>query len=209
MIFQLFSQPIEIIAFLGAILIALSVHEAAHALVANLLGDDTARLSGRLTLNPLAHIDPIGAIAFLLVGFGWGKPVPVNPHRFKNPTTDHLLVALAGPFSNFLMAIVFGLALRFLNTALQPWASAILTLLVTINLILMAFNLIPVPPLDGSKVIGVLFGEEVLYQLERLSLPLILIFLVLARSGFPLISHILITFPDFLFRLITGLSSPF
>lgn len=209
MIFQLFSQPIAAVAFLAAILLAVAVHEAAHALAAALLGDDTARLAGRLTLNPLAHLDPIGSLLFLMAGFGWGKPVPVNPRHFRNPTVDNLLVALAGPFSNLIVAIAFGLPLRILGGLLQPWAVAVLALMVFINLALMVFNLIPIPPLDGSKIIGVLFGEQVLHQLEQFSIFLLIGFLLLAQSGFPLISQILINFPDFLFRLITGLASPF
>lgn len=209
MVFQLFSDPIATIAFLVAIILAVAFHEAAHALAATLLGDDTARLQGRLTLNPLAHLDPIGSILFLLVGFGWGKPVPVNPSRFKNPSFDNLLVALAGPFSNLILAIAFGLPLRLVGEQLQPWALSVLSLLVMINLILMVFNLIPIPPLDGSKLIAVFFGESVLYQLERLSLPLLIGFLFLAQTGFPLISFILIELPDILFEFITRGSSPF
>lgn len=209
MIFQLFSQPIEFIAFLIAIIIAVAFHEAAHALAATRLGDDTAKLSGRLTLNPFAHLDLVGSILFLLVGFGWGKPVPVNPNNFRNPNLDNWLVALAGPITNLIIAIIFGLPIKLLGESLQPWAAAFLSLVVLINLVLAVFNLIPIPPLDGSKVIALVFGERVLYQLEALSLPLLIIFLLMARSGFPLISFILIDIPDFLFKLVTGLSSPF
>lgn len=209
MLFQLFQNPIEILAFLGAILLALSVHEAAHALVANWLGDDTARLSGRLTLNPLAHLDPWGSLMFLLVGFGWGKPVPVNPNNFRDPGLDDFKVALAGPFSNLIMAIAFGLPLRFLGAILAPWAVAVLSLFVFINLALMIFNLIPVPPLDGSKVIGVLFGAEVMYQLEKVSFLVLIGLLILMQSGFPLISTFLLGGTKLLFRLITGLDLGF
>ncbi len=152
-------------------LLALSVHEAAHAYVAYKLGDHTAKAAGRLTLNPIAHLDPMGTILFLLVGFGWGKPVPVNPHFFKNPERDNALTALAGPVSNLLLATIAFLALKFI---LQMTPGSVLALLqshthpniflaflcdfllkfIFVNLGLMAFNLLPVAPLDGSKILS-------------------------------------------------------
>ena len=163
-----FVNPVYIIS----ILIALSVHECAHAFVADRLGDPTARHLGRLTLNPIAHIDPIGALLFLTVGFGWGKPVPVDPRHFRNHRRDTALTALAGPFSNFILAFVAFVAIRiFFPTMLgaQPLAviglaigrtgavstivSQILMSSVFVNLGLMAFNLLPIAPLDGSKII--------------------------------------------------------
>lgn len=157
--------------FLLAMLLALSVHEAAHAYVAYKLGDHTAKAAGRLTLNPIAHLDPMGTILFLLVGFGWGKPVPVNPHFFKNPERDNALTALAGPVSNLLLATIAFLALKFI---LQMTPGSVLALLqshthpniflaflcdfllkfIFVNLGLMAFNLLPVAPLDGSKILS-------------------------------------------------------
>lgn len=209
MIFQLFSDPVQAVAFVLAILMALAVHEAAHALVANFLGDETAKLAGRLTLNPLAHLDPFGVVMFLLIGFGWGKPVPVNPNNFRNPALDDFKVAVAGPLSNLALAIVFGIPLRLLNDELAPWAVGILALLVFINLALMIFNLIPIPPLDGSKVIGVFFGQEVLYRLERISWILLIGLLLLVQANFPIVSDILLGGTHYLFRLITGLSPGF
>ncbi|MFH0770286.1 MAG: site-2 protease family protein [Candidatus Peregrinibacteria bacterium] len=153
-----------------SILIALSVHEWAHGFVARMFGDPTAEYEGRLTLNPLAHIDPLGALMFVLVGFGWGKPVPINPHYFRHPKRDTAVVSLAGPLSNFLLAwIAFALLLLFVHGTvgssamgiLQPGTSAgilavvemILRTSIFINLGFMAFNLLPIAPLDGSKVL--------------------------------------------------------
>lgn len=157
-------------SFLLAMLIALSVHEAAHAYVAYKLGDHTAKVAGRLTLNPIAHLDPMGTVLFLLVGFGWGKPVPVNPHFFKHPARDNALTALAGPVSNFilamlaylLLALVFRMAPNNVYELLvsHPHTNIFLAFLcdvllkfIFVNLGLMAFNLLPVAPLDGSKIL--------------------------------------------------------
>ena len=158
--------------FLLAMLISLSVHEAAHAYAAYKLGDHTAKAAGRLTLNPIAHLDPLGTILFLVVGFGWGKPVPVNPYYFKHPKRDSAITAFAGPLSNFFFAIAAFVCLKLLAgyssssvwslLELQPGGSnvflvftnALLASLVFINLGLMAFNLLPVAPLDGSKILA-------------------------------------------------------
>jgi Zn-dependent protease len=160
-----FLQPV----FILALLIALSVHEWAHAFIATRLGDPTPRHAGRLTLNPLAHIDPIGAILFLIAGFGWAKPVPVNSSYFRNPRRDVLLVAAAGPASNLLIAVVCYTALLLLGGSSQSaWellgvggtGNVAITFFrqffgasLFVNLGLMAFNLIPIAPLDGSKVL--------------------------------------------------------
>jgi len=156
--------------FIISVLIALSVHEWAHGFTAHRLGDPTAKVEGRLTLNPLAHLDPIGTVMFLIVGFGWGKPVPVDPRYFKHYKRDTSLVALAGPASNLVLALLaFLVLILFAGVAvgsggeimLPPGGfSASRELLITlatdfiqINLVLMAFNLLPIAPLDGSKVI--------------------------------------------------------
>ena len=139
------------------ILIALTFHEYAHALIAYRLGDDTAAKQGRLTLNPLAHLDWLGTIMLFIVQLGWAKPVPVNPANFRNPRAGMFWVALAGPASNVLLALAFGLLFRLslqADVAHPYWAHVMfmLRLAVIINLILAFFNLIPIPPLDGSKI---------------------------------------------------------
>ncbi len=163
MLFQLlFSTPLFALAWIVAIVLSLTVHEFAHALVGKWRGDDTAESLGRLTLNPLAHLDPVGTLMLLFVGFGWAKPVPFDPRNLKNPAWDGVAIALAGPFSNLLLATLAAVAYR--NLAEVAFAQGtmlpiFLILLIFTNLLLLFFNLIPVPPLDGSKVI-----DAVLYR---------------------------------------------
>ena len=151
---------------LPPLLFALTVHELAHGWVAFRLGDPTAKLDGRLTMNPLKHLDPLGVLAFVIMKIGWAKPVPVDPRYFRNPQKDMLLVALAGPGSNVLLAIASALLARVLVSVpvlplfvLQPLVG-MLVASVWINIMLAVFNIIPIPPLDGSKVLmGVLPPE--------------------------------------------------
>lgn len=162
-----------------ALLIAVTVHELAHALVADRLGDPTARSLGRLTLNPLPHIDPLGALAFVLAGFGWAKPVPVNAQYFRNPLRDMSRVAAAGPIANVLAAfaaLVLLLALK--PTGVLPEAALrALSYVYTYNLVLGIFNLIPLPPLDGGHFLPYLLPRGMagaLHGLERYGMLLLL-----------------------------------
>ena len=186
----LFSAPAVALAWAIAILLSLTVHEFCHALVGKWRGDKTAEREGRLTLNPLAHIDPIGAVPMLLFGFGWAKPVPFNPYNLKNPKWDSVLIALAGPASNFLLACIAAVVLRFLVgngfvTDIHNLLIVFLFFLILLNLFLFFFNLIPVHPLDGSKLFFALFdgpkyaaareallhyGPNILFALVLLSL---------------------------------------
>lgn len=153
------------------ILLSLTVHEFSHALVANLRGDKTAERMGRLTLNPIVHIDPMGLIPLLLLGFGWAKPVPFNPYNLKDPKWDPVWVALAGPFSNLTVAILAAVILRILAVTGGVAASSLLPvfliLLVIINLFLLFFNLLPVHPLDGSKLLDALLTKPQHQPLRR------------------------------------------
>ncbi len=143
-----------------ALLIAAPFHEFAHGYAANRLGDPTARRAGRLTLNPLAHLDPVGTILLMLTGFGWAKPVPIDPGYFPDWRRGLITVAAAGPIANVVLAILFGLPFKLgLVAAGSPLARP-LFVIVFINAVLAVFNLIPVPPLDGSKImIGLLPGQ--------------------------------------------------
>lgn len=154
-------QELNLLTIGGSILIALSIHEAAHALVAFLLGDKTAYYQGRLTLNPLKHLDIYGTLMFLLVQVGWGKPVPIQPENFTNPKRDQALVALAGPISNFILGLI--LTIIIFKTKSQ---NSFLIFLREINIGLCAFNLLPVPPLDGSKILGLIIPNYQFYKYE-------------------------------------------
>ncbi|MBN2550057.1 MAG: site-2 protease family protein [Anaerolineales bacterium] len=156
-------EPATLIARLIVLAIAFSVHEFAHAWTATRFGDDTPRLHGRLTLNPLAHLDPMGSLLLLVAGFGWAKPVPVNPYALQRSSPAGLMwVSLAGPLSNFLMAILAAVPFRLglvnlydawsPSTSFLPTPAHILVEFLSINLILMLFNLIPLAPLDGDKI---------------------------------------------------------
>jgi Zn-dependent protease len=151
---------IQFIYFVIALLITLSVHEAAHALVAYYLGDPTAKMRGRLTLNPIKHLDLFGSIIFLITQrIGWGKPVPVNPANFKHPVRDSALTALAGPMSNFILSFAVALPWKYLGgylagNAVGAQLLIILQLTFHVSIYLGIFNLFPFPPLDGSKILG-------------------------------------------------------
>lgn len=147
--FGLLSDPTQIVIFITALLVAITVHEFSHALVADRLGDPTPRLQGRLTLNPLSHLDPIGTLLLFLVGFGWGKPVQFDPYNLKNPQKDAALISFAGPVSNLAAAAIASLALRTF-----PDGELLLATIIRLNVLLAVFNLVPVHPLDGGKVLS-------------------------------------------------------
>ncbi|MBI4235479.1 site-2 protease family protein [Candidatus Peregrinibacteria bacterium] len=149
------NDVVQFLYFLGALLVTLTVHEASHALVAYYLGDHTAKLEGRLSLNPVRHLDFVGSILFLVTQrIGWGKPVPVNPANFKRPVRDSALTALAGPMSNFIFAFLLALPLKYLNDFMPETVKLFLWTIFHVNIFLGVFNLFPFPPLDGSKIVG-------------------------------------------------------
>jgi Zn-dependent protease len=154
---QAMSNPLSLVALVFALAIAITVHEANHAWVATLLGDPTPRLMGRVSLNPMRHLDPIGTIMIFVAHFGWGKPVMFNPWNLKiNPHIGSAMVAFAGPVANIAAAIFFLLPFRF-QISVDPQMASIVEQIVRLNITLAAFNLIPIPPLDGFSVVtGVL-----------------------------------------------------
>lgn len=191
-----------ILSFIG-FFICLSVHEASHAFVADKLGDPTSKIHGRLSLNPLAHIDLLGTVIvplFLILShapvFGWAKPVIVDIRNFKNPRIGNLLTALAGPASNFIFAIILALAMK-----LMPSGSLIFALfgnLVLINIVLGIFNLVPVPPLDGSKIWYLILSDESYFTLERMGPFILFAFIIFINfSG--------VGFFNFIFNLANSL----
>jgi len=161
------------IYFLPPFLLSISFHESAHAYVAYRFGDPTARDLGRVTLNPLPHIDIPGFIAIILSPFGWAKPVPVNPYNLRNPIRDNLWISLAGPASNLILAAFFGAIYQLTHSYFPPstggqYALALVQNCVVLNLMLMTFNLIPIPPLDGFHILEGLVSTETYIKLQGL-----------------------------------------
>jgi Zn-dependent protease len=182
-------------AAIGAIpiIFAITVHEAAHGYAARYFGDDTAERAGRISLNPIHHIDPLGtiilpAITMILGGilFGWAKPVPVNFGRLRHPKRDMLWVAAAGPFSNFLMAIAWALVFKFAGAAPEAYVEALSTMAkigLSINIVLMVLNLLPLPPLDGGRIAVSLLPNHLAYKYAQVERYGFLILLVLLATG--------------------------
>lgn len=197
------------------LIFSVMIHEISHGFVAERLGDNTAREAGRLTLNPLKHIDPFGSVILPLllyvantsVLFGWAKPVPYNPYNLKNPKTGGALIALAGPVSNFLLALIFGVLVRIGSTfgyLPDSQLSIFFQIIVYINVLLGVFNLVPIPPLDGSKVLfgflpARIISPEVFGFLERNGMIILVVFIFF---GFQLIRPVI----GFIFQLLTGLA---
>lgn len=166
---------VDILVSFVAIAIAISVHEFGHAYAAHLLGDDTAKMNGRMTLNPAAHVDPIGLVMLIIFKFGWAKPVPVNPNNFKSYKVGNLVVSLAGVIANVITAIVC----VFINKSVNMYAiNLIAYMTIVYNLGFAAFNLLPIPPLDGWGVISTFIPykyNEFIYKYESMSYVILLI----------------------------------
>lgn len=183
MIGELFNNPVGFLFYIVALVLAITVHEFAHALLADRLGDPTPRLQGRLTLNPLAHLDLVGSIMMLVARFGWGKPVVFDPFNLRNPRRDAAIISLAGPISNLLVAILASAILHLL--IVTHLATGIVGLLlfgllqpiIMINVVLAIFNLVPIHPLDGFKIVGGILPPEYARQWNELE-PYGMIFLI-------------------------------
>jgi len=184
LIAQLIQNPLNILAILAALVIGITIHEFSHAYVAYRCGDPTGKIEGRLTLNPLAHLDPLGTLFLFIAGFGWGKPVPVNPRYFRS-RTDDIKVAFAGIIANLSLAIILGLPLRYALMHGQVIDSSsflqFLNIIVEVNILLAAFNLIPIPPLDGSHLIEHFLSEEARNTFQSLGLYLLLAIVLMDR----------------------------
>lgn len=207
------TNPMIGLAFIVGLVMGITVHEASHAFVAYRLGDPTAKLNGRLTLNPAAHLDPVGTIALLLLGFGWGKPTPFDPFNLRNIKRDSALISFAGAASN--LAIAFVLSLPYLIAYFTGNLSLtlnliyqVLSIIIFLNLILAVFNLIPVHPLDGFKVLAGLLPRDWYNDFigtEKYGIFLLLLLLVTGAIGkilFPITSSLLNL-------LLPGFSAPF
>ncbi len=190
----LFSNPLAFVVIFGGLIIAIGIHEAAHCFMADYLGDPTPRSLGRTTLNPLAHLDPLGTLVIVVTGmFGWGKPAPFDPYNLRNPRRDIPLIAIAGPASNIILAIAISLLWRVLP--IPQSLLSVLYYLIRINVTLALFNLIPVPPLDGSKILAGILNRGSGRDFENFgggnSLLLLLLLLMPIFGGHSLASAII------------------
>jgi len=198
----------QIVILAPPLLFALTFHELAHGYVAWSLGDPTAKNAGRLTMNPLKHLDPLGVIAFIIMKIGWAKPVPINPVYFRDPRKGMLLVALAGPGANLLLAIISAVLLKILLLVqvlpmfiLKPVAN-MLVASVWINIMLAVFNCLPIPPLDGSKVLMGVLPRDMARSYEKLEPFGFILLLFLFYIG--LLSKVLMPIISFANNLLLG-----
>ena len=197
MIQELFTNPLSFLFWLVALVIAITVHEFAHAYSADRLGDPTPRLMGRLTLDPRAHLDPLGTLMILIARFGWGKPVQFDPFNLQNPRRDSAIISIAGPLSNIITAVIASVILRiivqyklmFLGNAggaiLATLLSGLLQPIIILNVVLAVFNIVPIHPLDGFKIVGGILPEEYArqwYELESYGM-IFLIFMIFPIFG--------------------------
>lgn len=197
MIDLLTQSPLVFVLYLFALLVAISVHEFSHAIVADKLGDPTPRVQGRVTLNPRAHIDLMGIVFLFMFGFGWGRPVQFDPYNLRNPRRDAALISVAGPISNFLLASLLAVLLRVTTV---PY----LIIFIQLNVMLGVFNLLPIHPLDGFKIVGGLLPEEKArewYQLERYGI-LFLVLLILPIGKGSMIASIISPAIAFVMKLL-------
>lgn len=217
MLGDLFNNPLSFLFWAISLVVAITIHEFAHAWSADRLGDPTPSLQGRLTLNPLAHLDPLGTIMLFLVHFGWGKPVQFDPYNLRHPQRDSAIISLAGPASNLTVAVLCSIAIHLLFSFRLPiWEIGamgtlgyllivFLKTLITLNVILAIFNLIPVHPLDGFKIVGGLLPADKAaewYQLERYGMIFLLFLLFPIFGGVAPINQIISPIISFILSIL-------
>ncbi len=195
LLLSLLQSPIVLITFIVALVIAITVHEFAHAWAANKMGDPTAKLMGRLTLNPFAHLDPMGTLFLFIVGFGWGKPVPTNPNNYKSPSSD-IWVSLSGIMANIATAFVLAIPIRIWlltgHTVDSSLWMTLLSLIVDLNLVLAVFNILPIYPLDGSHVVEHYLSHQNKIAFRQYGPMILLAVLIFDRvSSFSILSSIM------------------
>ena len=191
---------------LPAIIIAMVIHEWAHARTAYALGDPTPKMMGRLTLNPAAHVDLLGLLMLFIVHFGWAKPVQINPYNFSNPRRDDILVSLAGPFSNFAVAfltLIFMIVLVKMGVPMSEGMQLVFSSIMIININFGIFNLIPIPPLDGYHVLKQILPYELAEKLEGLERYSFLILIIILMT--PIISVIFVPMQRFILGIFQGI----
>jgi len=192
MIGYLFTNPLLFVVIMVGLVIAVTIHEFAHAWIADRLGDPTPRVQGRVTLDPRAHLDPLGTLALLFFRFGWGKPVQFDPYNLKEPVRDAAIIALAGPVSNIILASAMSILIHL--QLLPSLLELAFVQIIFINIVLAIFNLIPVYPLDGSKILMAVLPQETAYEYEQLMNRygiLFLIFLILPWGGTSVASQLI------------------
>ena len=204
----IFSDPLLLVIYIAALLLAITVHEFSHALAADKLGDPTPRVQGRLTLNPIKGLDPTGTVALILVGFGCGKPVQFDPYNLENPRRDSALISLAGPASNLIVATIVALLFRLLINSgpIVEITTMMFSVIIYLNVLLAIFNLVPIHPLDGGKILIGLLPKNIASDWDRILNQygtIILLLLVLPIfGGAPLISKFISPTISFILNLL-------
>ncbi len=195
----------QTIYFMIGLIVAITIHEFAHAFAADRLGDPTPRAQGRLSLNPLAHLDPLGTLMLFLVHFGWGKPVIFDPYNLAHPRRDAGIISIAGPASNFLLAVFLSVLLRFFP--IPDFFAALFYIVILLNISLAVFNLVPVFPLDGEKILAALLPRDLAYEYQAVMNrygTIILILMILPLFGNSPVISLITPAIDFLTRLLLG-----
>lgn len=201
------ANPLAFLIVFPGILMAIALHEYAHCWTADRLGDPTPRVKGRLTLDPRVHLDPLGVLAILFTRFGWGKPAPYDPYNLKNPVRDTALIAASGTVLNLIIAIILGLIVR-LVPVMPPIIQLSLVQILIINIYLGLFNLVPVKPLDGSKVLTALLPSDMALEynrfMDQFGIMILILLLIPFAGGQAPIASLLVPVANFMMRLILG-----